>query len=1306
MSYKSNRFLSNTPQEFTDEEVELMWEKLRLRDFMALYNNDPVKTCEIVNLRYNDLQPDTLTWDVNPLSAVTAVKKYRLRFTKVGSSDITEQESLTTTYILNNIDDGMWTVQVTPVGEYSIGTPASVSFTIRTLQDKVDIFTVDAKLHSGSTRADAKYDITAEDEHNPQIYASLSEVPDNIGYGFKIVKPDETEELRDNVNSISNYVLDADVGTYTFYAYLKDSFGNHYSTTPKTLEYIFQNTMSLISLNKDSYYSNESVVITKLDKKAADYIDSYKLYKNNTLIATLPKTTTSISLADYATTLETADFELAPVDKLGNEAKHSSFTAALLPIFAASFTAVNSDHYDSNMYDTVTITKTAQNSAIDHYIVDYVLESESTQYSFSRTVQCAGSDVCTLEGDVNDRFGLYTLTITAYDSNNNACPTTRTVQEYHIGDFICGVTVSVDTDSDPNDIIVTATNYSFIREFRYTMDSEPQSEPVTGNNGIYRIAKASTPDYHTIRTWCYGKADTTNPPSPKTAGPFTYYVKYPIETAKPFIEPSYNENNDLWCYMVNSDINNSVNHYTYTVDGGAATTITPTMVSGSLKGVIDTSSWTPGTHDIVVTAYDNNGKASLVSDTYPFYVKYPIEDVTPTTTFNESNMTLTFTVPSGITVDHYVYSAGPIQHQNSNGTVDVSSWAEDEYSVTVNAVDSLGNESLTGYYTLVMPAIRKLTPVITDSNNIVTWSIAASANATSYTYSIDSGTPVTTSSTTFDGNILASGQHSITVTAYNQYGTASLPGNNTFTVSFAIENETPTITYNKANHQIVLTIDNVTPDHYEYTSAEKRTGTTTTGIIDTSGWAERVITFTATAYDSAGHHSLTATRDIELYDITDITPTVTRNENTVSWTIPAGITADSYEYRIDSGSAQTTANTSIDITGISGGSHTVSVVAYDTVNNKHSLEGTCTFTVTYTINDVTVTLSESPYKFETGVSVDESGITEISTLKEEVTPNTGDTGKSLNVKANGTSEALALVDKYKIEYTNHPAGETVNYFEDEAVAEVNSVSGKILNCYASNDFEYIPQNYTVTITPMDANGNLGRSFTATMQSTCKFGIYVPKANFYTADSDAGSENIIYLTLSSGDDAVIVPTKATYKIDNNPEQVETDSSGIGRTLSIYKTTDGTSTGTPLTDGIHTVTVSYELDKEEYHWESPEIVLTFRTGNFGIDDIYLTAAPGYENPHFASVSIDRENTYPLVPTNYNVIDSCKYTYTLPGASTESTAYTSIDEGGATIGPIQYAGPETQIQVTIWPALENTQSIGQHSVTVTVTTMNNDE
>lgn len=150
MSYKSNRFLSNTPQEFTDEEVELMWEKLRLRDFMALYNNDPVKTCEIVNLRYNDLQPDTLTWDVNPLSAVTAIKKYRLRFTKVGSSDITEQESLTTTYILNNIDDGMWTVQVTPVGEYSVGTPASVSFTIRTLQDKVDIFTVDAKLHSGS----------------------------------------------------------------------------------------------------------------------------------------------------------------------------------------------------------------------------------------------------------------------------------------------------------------------------------------------------------------------------------------------------------------------------------------------------------------------------------------------------------------------------------------------------------------------------------------------------------------------------------------------------------------------------------------------------------------------------------------------------------------------------------------------------------------------------------------------------------------------------------------------------------------------------------------------------------------------------------------------------------------------------------------------------------------------------------------------------------------------------------------------------------------------------------------------------
>lgn len=513
----------------------------------------------------------------------------------------------------------------------------------------------------------------------------------------------------------------------------------------------------------------------------------------------------------------------------------------------------------------------------------------------------------------------------------------------------------------------------------------------------------------------------------------------------------------------------------------------------------------------------------------------------------------------------------------------------------------------------------------------------------------------------------------------------------------------PTITYNKANHQIILTIDNVTPDHYEYTSAEKRSGTTTTGIIDTSSWTERVITFTATAYDSAGHHSLTATQEIELYDITDITPTVTRNENTVSWTIPAGITADSYEYKIDSSSAQTTANTSIDITGISGGSHTVSVVAYDTVNDKHSLEGTCTFTVTYTINDVTVTLTESPYEFNTGITVDGAGITEISTLKEEVTPNTGDIGKSLNVKASGTSEALALVDKYKIEYTNHPAGKTVEYYENEAVTEVNSVSGKILKCYDYNNIDQPQQDYTVTIIPMDANGNLGRSFTATMQSTYKFGVYVPTANFFTTDRDAGMANVIRFQMPYD---AREATKVTYKIDNNPEQVKINSDDIGRTLCIYKTIDGTNTGTPLSDGTHTVTVSYELDAEGYYWESPEIILTFRTGNFGLDYIYLTAAPDYEYPYYAYVSIDRENTYPLVPTNYNVIDSCKYTYTLPGASTESTAYTPINDGDATINPIQYAGPETQIQVTIWPALENTQSVGQYSVTVTVTTMNSGE
>ena len=234
---------------------------------------------------------------------------------------------------------------------------------------------------------------------------------------------------------------------------------------------------------------------------------------------------------------------------------------------------------------------------------------------------------------------------------------------------------------------------------------------------------------------------------------------------------------------------------------------------------------------------------------------------------------------------------------------------------------------------------------------------------------------------------------------------------------------------------------------------------------------------------------------------------------------------------------------------------------------------------------------------------------------------------------------------------------------------------------------------------MDANGNLGRSFTATMQSTYKFGVYVPTANFYTVDCDAGMANVIYFQMPYD---AREATKATYKIDNNPEQVKINSYGIGRTLRIYKTTDGTNTGTPLSNGTHTITVSYELDFDEYHWESPEIVLTFRTDDFGINDIYLTAAPDYEDPQYAYVNIDRENTYPLVPTNGNVIDSCKYTYTLPGASTESTAYAQFNDY-ATINPIQYAGPETQIQVTIWPALENTQIVGQHSVTVTVTTMN---
>lgn len=948
-----NKPLSNILQQFTEEEIQVLWENLQLREFMEQYNDDPVKNAEISNLKYNDSQPDTITWDVIPTAAVSAVKKYKIRFIKLATGDLFEYETTAQSYTIDNIGDGEWKVKVIPIGEYSRGESAEITFTIRSLQEKVDLFQIDMSKHSGTAAADAKFDVTATSE----FYDSLSTVPDNIGYGFKIVFPDNTEQLYENFNTLTNYVLEHNVGTYTAYAYLTDNYGNHFSTMPYTCTYVFTNTMTLFEIDKDSYHSDDSVILTRKDKKAADYIASYKLYKENILIAELPSNTASIPLNGYVTSPDSANFAIAAVDMLGNEAKRVTFTAAMLPIYAADFTLSKTEHYDINQYDTLTITATAQQSAIKHYNLHFVLNSDPT-VTFDRPVNTAPtSDICMFTGDPNDRFGLYTVTVTAFDENDIQCPNEHTIESFWIGDYILSVTVSVDTTTSAQDIIVTATNYQFIRELRYTMDMDPQSKPVTGNDGVYTIAKANTPGLHSIRIWCYGKAETDNPPSPKTAGPFAYNVEYPIETVSPWIEPAYNEHNDLWCYIENQSINNDVSYYEVTVDGTMIGTITPELVDGSLKGVIDTTSWTFGDHTVSVVAYQTAEIHSRTSDDYPFHVKYPIEDVTPTMTFDEPNMTITFSVPSGITVDHYVYSIGPMQHQQTSGTVDVSTLEDDfYYPVEITAYDSLGNYSHKAMETLVLPAIRHLTPEITVSNNIVSWTIDQSAEAVSYKYSVDSGSEITTANTSYDGNSLTSGTHSITVTAYNINGTASITASKTFVVRFDIEDKTPSIRYNKADSEIVLSINSATVAKYVYSG--DYSGETLTGIIDTSAWTERQISIMVTAYDAAGHNSLSVTQTIELSDLRDVAPIVNYDSSIdeIEVSLPAGYTANQYRYSIDSAPEEITTNDYIVVTGLSGGQHIIEIYAVDTVNNLTSQTTTYTFSTGSTINDITVSI--------------------------------------------------------------------------------------------------------------------------------------------------------------------------------------------------------------------------------------------------------------------------------------------------------------------------------------------------------------
>ncbi len=391
----------------------------------------------------------------------------------------------------------------------------------------------------------------------------------------------------------------------------------------------------------------------------------------------------------------------------------------------------------------------------------------------------------------------------------------------------------------------------------------------------------------------------------------------------------------------------------------ASCSLTVTDISGNVSQALSISSFT----------IDTTGPT--LTEITP--VTTPTNDTTPNYTFS-SNETGWITYGGGCS------SATNSAVVGSN-TITFNALVDGVYSAcTVRVIDALGNVS--NVLTITSFTIDTIPPVVVlsglpalHSNQTAMNITVGGTGVTHYMYKLDSGSysiekPIATHIT--DG-ALADGSHTISVIGRDAAGNWQLSAQAT-TYTWALETVAPTL----AQVTPVATPTNdATPD-YTFISTEPGTinyAGVCTSAITAAVIGNNTITFNTLADGTYSACSLTVTDQsgnvslplsIASFTVDTGAPTATLSGTPANPTkqiitdiTVAGTQVTHYKYKLDAGSygAETALATHITLSGLTGGSHTLSVIGKDTAGNWQS-EATPT-TYTWLIDLTAPLLSET-----------------------------------------------------------------------------------------------------------------------------------------------------------------------------------------------------------------------------------------------------------------------------------------------------------------------------------------------------------
>ncbi len=653
------------------------------------------------------------------------------------------------------------------------------------------------------------------------------------------------------------------------------------------------------------------------------------------------------------------------------------------------------------------------------------------------------------------------------------------------------------------------------------------------------------------------------------------------------------------------------------------------------------SSVSEGEHTVDVMATDLAGNSDMDSVTFSVDGSAPVIDITSPADgelLSVDSVVAEWEVTdggSGVSSVEYKLDASAWVPTTETGSATLSDLSEGAHTFSVRAEDEVGNtatSSVTFSVDTLVPTVDITSPadgaVMSSGDVLVEYDVSGTGSAVeSVEISLDGGAWEETGMSSTLLQSLAEGDHDVSVRATDEAGHQA-----TDSVSFSVDTGAPVVTVTSPEEGALFATDTVTVT-WTVSDAEATVEVSldggawepaSGGSAAFSGLADGPHTVAVRATDIGGNEG----EDSVTFTVDTTAPTVSITEPAddallasssldVEWTATG---ADATEYSVDGGTWQAVSGTTVTVSSLSDGEHTISVRVADLAGNT-------------AVDSVTVTVDTAAPTVDITAPAAAAVLTEADVTVEF----SADDGAGSGVSAMEVS------------------------LDGGAWVAADSATAHAFAGLAEGD-------HTVAVRATDAAGNTGSDSVSFSVDLAEVDDVDPTVSITSpADGEDVDSSSVTVAWEASDGTGSGVETIELQLDGGVWQTVTGTSyalsslGEGSHTVVVRVTDaaGNSASDSVTFAVDTVDPTLSITSPEDGWETEDTSVTVEwtctDAGSGIDRVEVSLDGG----SFVSVGVATEHTYDDLAVGEHTVDV--RVYDEAGNMVESSLTFTVSEGG---------------------------------------------